>query len=208
MRSGFVQRYHSLSPEERTAAALRSHGDIAFAGLKQEEEVLDWLHDCYFAAVAGDSPTFECWPVTATEGGRGSIGFMHQNILALWGMPLGEMWDLEKLAETCRRLGRWTFFVTSAPANVVGEFSFSSPFPFYFFFFIPLCLLLVRVGLMSMLFRWCEFASECNSYFLVYIVETSFAQVLMLRGSSAMQMHLKHYIQLSQFIIHSCTFVI
>ncbi|OJJ63665.1 hypothetical protein ASPSYDRAFT_38279 [Aspergillus sydowii CBS 593.65] len=123
VRSGFVQRYHSLSPEERTAAALRSHGDIAFAGLKQEEEVLDWLHDCYFAAVAGDSPTFECWPVTATEGGRGSIGFMHQNILALWGMPLGEMWDLEKLAETCRRLGRWTFFVTSAPANVVGGVS-------------------------------------------------------------------------------------
>ena len=63
----------------------------------------------------------------------GAIGFMHQNILALWGMPLGEMWDLEKLAETCRRLGRWTFFVTSAPANVVGElfFSFSSPFCLY-----------------------------------------------------------------------------
>jgi hypothetical protein len=82
--------------------------------------VLDWLHDCYFAAVAGDSPTFECWPVTATEGGRGKIGFMHQNILALWGMPLGEMWDLEAVAEVCRRLGRWTFFLTSAPANVVG----------------------------------------------------------------------------------------
>lgn len=146
MRSGFVQRYHSLAPEERTAAALRSHGDIAFAGLKQEEEVLDWLHDCYFAAVAGDSPTFECWPVTATEGGRGAIGFMHQNILALWGMPLGEMWDLEKLAETCRRLGRWTFFVTSAPANVVGEFSFSFPFPFFFFFFSFACLSLLGLG--------------------------------------------------------------
>ncbi|KAL4915118.1 hypothetical protein BDW62DRAFT_189289 [Aspergillus aurantiobrunneus] len=123
VRSGFVKRYHQLSPEQRTAAALRSHDDLAWAGLNQEEAMLDWLHDCYFAAVAGDSPTFECWPVTATEEGRGSIGFMHQNILALWGMPLGEMWDLEALAKTCRRLGRWSFFVTSAPANVVGGVS-------------------------------------------------------------------------------------
>ena len=30
------------------------------------------------------------------------------------------MLDLEKLAETCREKNRWTFFVTSAPANVPG----------------------------------------------------------------------------------------
>ena len=33
-----------------------------YAGVKQEDAMLDWLHDCYFAAVAGDSPTFEAWP--------------------------------------------------------------------------------------------------------------------------------------------------
>ncbi|RDW76651.1 uncharacterized protein DSM5745_06643 [Aspergillus mulundensis] len=123
VRSGFVQRYTELSPSQRAAAAARTGTDIAWAGLKQEESILDWLHDCYFAAVAGDSPTFECWPVTATEGGRGKIGFMHQNILALWGMPLGEMWDLEGVSEVCRRQNRWTFFLTSAPANVVGGVS-------------------------------------------------------------------------------------
>ncbi|KAL4809394.1 hypothetical protein BDV18DRAFT_157149 [Aspergillus unguis] len=129
VRSGFVKRYHELSPEQREVAALRTHGDIAWAGLKQEKEVLDWLHDCYFAAVAGDSPTFECWPVDKTVGEMGrdgterKIGYMHQNILALWGMPLGEMWDLEGVAEVCRREKRWAFFVTSAPANVVGGVS-------------------------------------------------------------------------------------
>ncbi|KAL4737993.1 hypothetical protein BDV11DRAFT_216311 [Aspergillus similis] len=123
VRSGFVQRYNELSPSQREIAAQRTGVDIAWAGLKQEEEILDWLHDSYFAAVAGDSPTFECWPVSATEGGRGSIGFMHQNILALWGMPLGEMWDLEKVAEVCKKERRWTFFLTSAPANVVGGVS-------------------------------------------------------------------------------------
>jgi hypothetical protein len=122
VRSGFVQRYNELTPSQRESAAQRTGADIAWAGLKQEEEILDWLHDSYFAAVAGDSPTFECWPVSATQGGRGSIGFMHQNILALWGMPLGEMWDLERAADVCKKERRWTFFLTSAPANVVGEY--------------------------------------------------------------------------------------
>ncbi|KAL4934646.1 uncharacterized protein BDV17DRAFT_297080 [Aspergillus undulatus] len=123
IRSGFVKAYYNLTPTQRTAAATRSHDDLAFAGLNQEDAILDWLHDCYFAAVAGDSPTFEVWPVTSTKGGRGEIRFMHQNILALWGMPLGEMWDLEGVAEKCRVLNRWRFFVSSAPANVVGGVS-------------------------------------------------------------------------------------
>lgn len=66
----------------------------------------DWLHDCYFSAVAGDAPAFEAWPSQEEY-------MLHEYILALWGMPLGEMFDLEKLAKTCREKGRWTFFVTS-----------------------------------------------------------------------------------------------
>lgn len=70
--------------------------------------------------MAGDSPTFEAWPPEKED------GFIHQQILALWGMPLGEMWDFETLARRCREIGRWVVFVTSAPANVVGmSLSFS-----------------------------------------------------------------------------------
>jgi hypothetical protein len=36
-------------------------------------------------------------------------------------MPLGEMLDLEKLAQTCREKNRWFFFFTSAPANCPGK---------------------------------------------------------------------------------------
>lgn len=46
---------------------------------------------------------------------------LHEYILALWGMPLGEMLDLEKLAQTCREKNRWFFFFTSAPANCPGK---------------------------------------------------------------------------------------
>ncbi|OOG00850.1 hypothetical protein ASPCADRAFT_159203 [Aspergillus carbonarius ITEM 5010] len=114
IRSGFVEQYHLLSPEERLILSARSHERPTYAGLSQEEPLLDWLHDCYFSAVAGDSPTFEAWPPAKED------GYIHQQILACWGMPLGEMWDLEKLSARCREIGRWVVFVTSAPAVVVG----------------------------------------------------------------------------------------
>ncbi|KAJ5883757.1 uncharacterized protein N7473_010643 [Penicillium subrubescens] len=113
IRSGFVEKYHQISPEERYTAATRTHDDLAFAGVSRDQAVRDWLHDCYFAGVAGDSPTFEVWPVPQMD-------FLHQSLLALWGCPIGEMWDLERLAEKCRERGKWTFFMTSAPANMPG----------------------------------------------------------------------------------------
>ncbi len=121
IRSGFVSTYHSSSPDVRAAAALRPHtigkdDGQRWAGIKQEEAMIDWLHDCYFAAVAGDAPSFEAWPTQEDY-------MLHEYILALWGMPLGEMFDLEKLSKTCKEKGRWTFFVTSAPANCEGGVS-------------------------------------------------------------------------------------
>lgn len=121
IRSGFVSAYRSKSPEARATAALRPHSlgpddGQRWAGVKQEEAMLDWLHDSYFSAVAGDAPAFEAWPSKEHY-------YLHEYILALWGMPLGEMFDLEKLATTCKEKGRWTFFVTSAPNHCVGGVS-------------------------------------------------------------------------------------
>ena len=119
IRSGFIEAYKAKSPSERDRLALRPHvsgpdDGQRWAGLEQAEPILDWLHDCYFATVAGDSPTFEAWPTNRDY-------HLHEFLLALWGCPLGEMVDLEALSAKCRERGRWTFFVTSAPANVLGE---------------------------------------------------------------------------------------
>ena len=32
-------------------------------------------------------------------------------------MPMGEMWDLERLSEICASTGRYSFFFTSWPIN-------------------------------------------------------------------------------------------
>lgn len=87
-----------------------------WAGVKQEEAVIDWLHDCYFAAVGGDAPAFERWPTAESY-------HLHEYILALWGMPLGEMLDLEKLSQLCRQRKRYFFFFSSSPDNCPGGVS-------------------------------------------------------------------------------------
>jgi hypothetical protein len=70
VRSGWVDTYHSKTEEERVKAARRSDDPKAenaqqWAGVKQEDKMLDWIHDCFFAAVAGDAPSFESWPSKA-----------------------------------------------------------------------------------------------------------------------------------------------
>lgn len=124
IRSGFVENYYERTPEERTNLALRPHalGDAdgqRYAGVAQEEDMIDWLHDCYFSGVAGDAPAFERWPTAAPY-------HLHEYILALWGMPLGEMWNLERLAAKCHETKRYFFFLTSAPANVPGTYLISA----------------------------------------------------------------------------------
>ena len=88
-------------------------------GIESTVEVLEWLWENQFAAVAGDSPSFESSPV---GGGKGQddvpLIVLHQWLLAGWGMPIGEMFDLEELARHCGECGRWSFFLTSVPLKV------------------------------------------------------------------------------------------
>lgn len=52
IRSGWKEAYDKASPGQRTKAGSRHGMDgDRFAGVSQEENILDWLHDCYFAAV-------------------------------------------------------------------------------------------------------------------------------------------------------------
>lgn len=71
IRSGYVKAYYDRTREEHqeTYNGNQERGleNNPFAGVAREEKMIDWLHDCYFSAVAGDSPTFEAWPNTQGE---------------------------------------------------------------------------------------------------------------------------------------------
>jgi hypothetical protein len=86
--------------------------------LIQSEESLRFLWDNHFAAAASDNPSFEAYPVASdADKPRES---MHGTIIGLWGMPIGEMFQLDALAADCDADRRYEFFFTSAPLNKAG----------------------------------------------------------------------------------------
>ena len=115
IRSGFTAAYNNLSTDQQKSLSERPNPS-AFIGVEPTTEVLRWLWENQFAAVAGDTVAFEQAPL---RGPHSSMeGMLHQWLLAGWGMPIGELFDLEKLAEHCERIGRWSFFLTSVPLKV------------------------------------------------------------------------------------------
>lgn len=65
---------------------------------------------------------FEHIPPKKPDGSEGSVAelVLHQYFLALFGMPIGELWDLKALSEKSKELGRYSFLLTSVPLNVPG----------------------------------------------------------------------------------------
>ncbi|KAK0385334.1 hypothetical protein NLU13_7810 [Sarocladium strictum] len=98
------------------------------AGVEGTEEMLRWIWNQGFSAVAGDAISFEVYP-PKTSYSRDGAGkevpglFMHEYLLAGWGMPVGELFDLEGLSEMCKEEKRWDFFVSAAPFNMPGGVS-------------------------------------------------------------------------------------
>lgn len=115
IRTGHVPEWDARTDAEKSSYADDTSA-IAHAGLEQTPEVLEWLWESGFAAVAGDGVTFECFPSQADF-------YLHEYLLAGWGVPIGEMFDLEALARKCKELGRWSFFLTSMPLNMPGGVS-------------------------------------------------------------------------------------
>lgn len=111
VRSGWIAWYLTLDQAAREAVATPPFAAI---GVAQGDDTLRFLWDTGFAAVVGDAIAFEAFPAHPER------GFMHETILALWGMPIGEMFFLEDLAADCAADGRYEFFFTAAPLNKRG----------------------------------------------------------------------------------------
>jgi kynurenine formamidase len=112
IRAGFVQRYQNSTVHEREQWAKQPSPTLA--GLEQGEHMLEWIWDNHFAAIASDQPALERWPCPI-----GST-LLHETLLSFFGMPIGEMFDLESLTEHAQRTRRWTFYFSSWPMNVYG----------------------------------------------------------------------------------------
>lgn len=112
IRTGWTKQYEALSQAQcHDLAQMTSPPAI---GLESSEATLRWLWEIGFAAVAGDQPSFEAWPCQNTD------YWLHEWLLAGWGVPIGELFDLERLSQECKKRKRYTFFFSSMPLYVPG----------------------------------------------------------------------------------------
>jgi kynurenine formamidase len=126
IRIGVTKEWdENMSPEDKQAYAHSSNPQ--HAGVEGTEEMLHFLWDKGFAAVASDAISFEVYPPKKTypraDGTEVAGCFLHEFLLAGWGMPIGELFDLEDLSRLCEEHQRWSFFISSAPLNLAGGVS-------------------------------------------------------------------------------------
>ena len=125
VRTGWLGWYEGLDEATRTEMAAGHRNP----GLHPGERTAECLWDLHVAAVAADNPSLEVWPpgalhsseereAIAADPSRRPEVFVHQRILPLLGMPIGELFVLDPLADDCVAEGRWEGFFTSAPLHL------------------------------------------------------------------------------------------
>jgi len=113
IRLGWLKYYLSADPEVR-----RGYGQKArLPGIETSVDVARWLWNLHVAAVATDTPALEAAPKYGAERDRETL---HTHLLVYFGMPIGELWDMEALAEACAEDGRYSFLLCSAPLKIPG----------------------------------------------------------------------------------------
>ena len=110
VRSGYSRAFFDAA--EETVAPITMQKVPPSIGVQSCEEMLRWIWDRGFTAVAGDMPAWEAWPCQDRR------FWMHEWLLAGWGLPIGELFNLETLAAECARKKKWSFFFSSVPLNV------------------------------------------------------------------------------------------
>jgi kynurenine formamidase len=87
------------------------------AGLAQREETIAWLWDHQIPVIAADNLAVEAIATAAREATAVSL---HNALIPLLGMVVGELWRLDDLAADCAADGRYEFMLVLKPLNLVG----------------------------------------------------------------------------------------
>ena len=126
LHTGWVRWYRTLDDAGRRGLAE----NLTSPGLRPGIATVRMLWDLHIAAVAADNPALEVWPPgsvatpdhLAAAANRDAKAlaevFVHTALLPMLGLPIGELWDLEALADDCAADGVYECFLTSAPLNL------------------------------------------------------------------------------------------
>ncbi|TFB15981.1 cyclase family protein [Microbacterium sp. 3H14] len=76
-----------------------------------------WLHRTEIAAIATDTWGFEVRP---NEFDAPAFQPLHQVVIPNMGLTIGEMWNLDELADACLERGSWEFLLSAPPLPITG----------------------------------------------------------------------------------------
>jgi hypothetical protein len=127
LRTGWIDWYRGLSADERSEVATCT--GLSACGLQRGVASARALWDLHIAAIAADNPALEVMPFGFGKRGeretwtddpeRAAETMLHFSLLGLLGIPIGEFFDLDALAEDCAADGRYACLLTSAPLNLL-----------------------------------------------------------------------------------------
>jgi kynurenine formamidase len=110
IRSGWMAWYNQAGLPDRLPMSFTPN--IKTPGIEGSMEMVTYLWDLHIAAAASDNVSLEAFPMQGVS--------LHRHLIPLLGLPIGEMWFLEALAEDCAADGVYDFMLTSAPLNILG----------------------------------------------------------------------------------------
>lgn len=119
LRTGFVRWYGDIGTAERQRISSRT--ELTACGIEHTEEMARYLWNTHACAVVSDCPALEVWPMDHSAE-KWPFGCLHQVLLGLFGLAIGELWWIEDIADDCADDGVHTFMLTSAPLNATGGF--------------------------------------------------------------------------------------
>ncbi|CAO3691165.1 unnamed protein product [Rhizopus stolonifer] len=105
---GWIESFESYG--ESIRKVIPDLNNPRCAGVKACEETFRWMWNRHFAAVAADNFPFEAFPFAWENS-------CHSMFLGGWGMPIGELFSLQNLADDSAKDNVYTYFFTSAPLN-------------------------------------------------------------------------------------------
>ncbi|KAI8635409.1 putative cyclase-domain-containing protein [Xylariaceae sp. FL1651] len=117
IRTGLTDYLQAPKPED--FAKLQNQ---TISGMHGTVESAKWIWNKQFSAVAGDAWAFEALPPVKEDGSLSTHLelVLHPWLLSMFGMSIGELWDLRALSAHCKASGRYSFMLTSAPLNIPG----------------------------------------------------------------------------------------
>jgi Putative cyclase len=110
VRTGYLAGLFAVPEADRAAINYPA----GCPGLVGSEAMAELLWDWHVAAVCADNPAVEVRP------GDRKDGSLHRRAIAMLGLALGELFNLEALALDCAADQRYSCFFTAVPLNLPG----------------------------------------------------------------------------------------